>query len=151
MFEIVFVIILLGLLTSVIALLFIQSKRGYHYVNKNRPIHQFPDYTQLDYKTVVHVNPDNTIPELKTFVPVEDRIVPSHASYSNKLNDMIGTLNAELAPGALGAPEVVIPSDWYMSRPLPVDYDGPMWPSGSIETDFIFPGSDPERPLHRYL
>jgi hypothetical protein len=79
------------------------------------------------------------------FVPVEDVIVPTHASYSNKLNDSIGTRNAQLV--VPGAGEVVVPSDWFMSRELPTEYDGPYWPSGSIQYDFLFPGSDPKRLL----
>jgi len=80
-----------------------------------------------------------------SFVPVEDHVVPTHASYSNKLNDSIGTLNADLVgPGGY---EVVIPSDWYMSRTLPTEFDGAYWPSGSIQPDFLYPGSNPKQPL----
>lgn len=46
-----------------------------------------------------------------------------------------------------GVREVVVASDWYMSRTLPTEFDGPYWPRGSIEYDFIYPGSDPKRPL----
>jgi len=74
------------------------------------------------------------------FVPVEDHIVPSHASYSNKFNDQIGTLNAEVI--GYGTKEVVIPSDWYMSREPPTEFDGPYWPSGRIQPEF--PAAQPD-------
>jgi len=74
------------------------------------------------------------------FVPVEDRIVPSHASYSNKFNDQIGTLNAEVI--SYGTQEIVIPSDWYMSREPPTEFDGPYWPSGRIQPEF--PAAQPD-------
>jgi hypothetical protein len=79
------------------------------------------------------------------FVPVEDARVPTHASQSNKWNNKIGNHDS----GVVGPAhyEVVVPSDWYMSRTLPTEFDGPYWPSGSIAPDFIFPGSDPARPL----
>jgi hypothetical protein len=79
------------------------------------------------------------------FVPVEARVVPTHASYSNKFNDMIGNMNSGLVGPA--EPEVVVPSDWFRSRYLPTEFDGPYWPKGSIEPDYIYPGSDPKRPL----
>jgi hypothetical protein len=63
------------------------------------------------------------------------------------MNDSIGTLNASLVVD--GVPEVVIPSDWYMSSHLPTDYDGNYWPSGSIQHEFLFPGSDHNRPLRK--
>jgi hypothetical protein len=84
-------------------------------------------------------------PYTSNFVPVEDVIVPTQASSSNRLNNAIGTRNASLV--VPGAGEVVIPSDWTMSRTLPTEYDGTYWPSGSIQPDFIYPGSDPKRPL----
>jgi len=109
----------------------------------------------LIYKTTGYVRPryglfsfvSNQTKEsfASSFVPVEDTIVPTHASYSNRLNDAIGTRNAELV--VPGAGEVVVPSDWFMSRELPTEYDGPYWPSGSIQPDFLFPGSDPKRLL----
>jgi hypothetical protein len=79
------------------------------------------------------------------FVPVEHVRVPTHASQSNKFNNTIGNHDS----GVVGPAhyEVVVPSDWYMSRTLPTEFDGPYWPSGSIAPDFIFPGSDPKRPL----
>jgi len=80
-----------------------------------------------------------------SFVPVEDRIVPTHASYSNKMNDMVGNMNAELVTPGFG--EVVVPSDWYMKRELPTEYDGAYWPPGGISHDFLYPGSDPTKPL----
>ena len=74
------------------------------------------------------------------FVPVEDRIVPSHASYSNKFNDQIGTLNADVV--GYGTQEVVIPSDWYMKVTPPTEFDGPYWPSGRIQPEF--PAAQPD-------
>ena len=82
-----------------------------------------------------------------SFVASEAEIVPSHASYSNKFNDVIGNATSGIAPGSYGVAEVVIPSDWYMFRTPPTEFDGPYWPRGSIEPDFIYPGSDPKRPL----
>jgi hypothetical protein len=79
------------------------------------------------------------------FVPSEARIVPTHANYSNKFNDVIGNANSGII--GPGVREVVIPSDWYMSRTLPTEFDGHYWPRGTIDYDFIYPGSDPKRPL----
>lgn len=81
-----------------------------------------------------------------SFVPVEAERVPSKASYSNKFNDVIGNENSGIF-GPAAPPEVFIPSDWYMSATLPTEFDGKYWPKGTIEYDFIYPGSDPERPL----
>lgn len=81
-----------------------------------------------------------------SFVASEAEIVPTHASYSNKFNDVIGNSTSGIAPGSYGVAEVVIPSDWYMFRTPPTEFDGPYWPRGSIEPDFIYPGSDPKRP-----
>lgn len=83
--------------------------------------------------------------EPPSFQPVEHRRVPTHASYSNKFNDVIGNYNSGLVGPA--EPEIVVPSDWYMSRTLPTEFDGPYWPNGGIQPDFIYPGSDPNRPL----
>jgi len=88
------------------------------------------------------------------FVPVEDRIVPSHASYSNKFNDQIGTLNAEVIGPASsdlgvqghGTQEVVIPSDWFMKATPPTEFDGPYWPSGRIQPEFPAAQPDSVRP-----
>lgn len=80
-----------------------------------------------------------------SFVPMEDRVVPSHASYTNKFNDVIGNETSGII--GKGVAEVVVPSDWYMSRTLPTEFDGPYWPNGGIQPDFIYPGSDPKRPL----
>ena len=90
----------------------------------------------------------NNVQEAFDFVPVEDKRVPTHASYSNKFNDVIGNY----ASGLMGPaePEVVVPSDWYMSRTLPTEFDGPYWPNGGIQPDFIYPGSEPARPLRPY-
>lgn len=86
-----------------------------------------------------------TLPTNGDFVPVQDRIVPTQPYYSNKFNDVIGNQDSEwVAPAQ---PEVVVPSDWYMKRTLPTEFDGAYWPRGTILPDFIFPGSDPKRPL----
>lgn len=85
------------------------------------------------------------ITEYPSFVPMEARIVPSQARYSNKFNDMIGNMNSGLV--GPGYPEIVVPSDWFRSSYLPTEFDGPYWPKGTIEPDYIFPGSDPKRPL----
>lgn len=79
------------------------------------------------------------------FVPMEHVRVPTHASQTNKWNNKIGNHDS----GIVGPAQykVVVPSDWFMSRTLPTEFDGPYWPSGSIQPDFIFPGSDPNRPL----
>lgn len=78
-----------------------------------------------------------------TFVPVEDHIVPTHASQTNKFNNMIGNVNSSqgVGPGVL---EVVIPSDFYQFTSRPGEYD---WPSGSIEPDYIYNGDR----IHRRL
>ena len=83
--------------------------------------------------------------EPPSFVPMEARVVPTHASYSNKFNDVIGNETSGII--GEGVREVVVPSDWYMSRTLPTEFDGPYWPNGGIQPDFIYPGSDPNRPL----
>jgi len=88
---------------------------------------------------------DYSLIEPQSFVASEARVVPSKASYSNKFNDVIGNFDSGLAPGAIGVPEIVIPSDWYMFRTPPTEFDGPYWPSGSIKPDFIYPGGN--RPL----
>ena len=68
------------------------------------------------------------------FVPVEDHIVPTHASHTNKMNNMLGNVNSSqgVDPGLL---EVVIPSDFYQFSSRPGEY---YWPSGSILPDYIF-------------
>ncbi len=80
-----------------------------------------------------------------SFVPVEAEVVPTHAYYSNKFNDVIGNYNSGLMKPVKA--EIVVPSDWYMSSTLPTEFDGPYWPNGRIQPDFIYPGSDPKRPL----
>jgi len=72
-----------------------------------------------------------------TFVPIEAHIVPTHASQTNKMNNMIGNVNSSqgVGPGML---EVVIPSDYYSPKRLPSEYSGPYWPSGSILPDYIY-------------
>jgi hypothetical protein len=71
-----------------------------------------------------------------SFVPIEDHIVPTHASSTNKFNNMIGNVNSSqgVGPGLL---EVVIPSDFYDPELLPAEYK-PYWPSGSISPDYIY-------------
>ena len=83
--------------------------------------------------------------EPPSFVPMEAKVVPTHASYTNKFNDVIGNETSGII--GQGVAEVVVPSDWYMSRTLPTEFDGPYWPNGGIQPDFIYPGSDPKRPL----
>jgi hypothetical protein len=83
--------------------------------------------------------------EVMDFGPMEARVVPTHASTSNKFNNTIGNANSGII--GPGVREVVVASDWYMSRTLPTEFDGPYWPHGSIDYDFIYPGSDPKRPL----
>jgi len=61
------------------------------------------------------------------------------------MNDMIGNMNAEVVSPGFG--EIVVPSDWYMKRELPTEYDGAYWPPGGITPDFLYPGSDPNQPL----
>ena len=79
------------------------------------------------------------------FVPVEDIRYPTSGYPSKKNNSKVGIHDWGIVGPA--EYEVVVPSDWYMSRTLPTEFDGPYWPSGSIQPDFIFPGSDPKRPL----
>jgi len=76
-----------------------------------------------------------------SFVPVEDNIVPSHASHTNKMNNKLGNVNSSqgIGPGLL---EVVIPSDFYQFSSRPGEYD---WPSGSIMPDYIFNGDGVHR------
>lgn len=80
-----------------------------------------------------------------TFVPVEDAVVPTHASQTNKFNNNIGGKSAAVVGPAL--PEVVVHSDWYYNPYLPTEFDGPYWPRGTVQYDYIYPGSDPKRPL----
>jgi len=72
-----------------------------------------------------------------SFVPVEDHIVPTHASQSNKMNNMIGNANSSqgVGPGLL---EVVVPSDYYRKNKMPTEQTTRYWPSGSILPDYIF-------------
>jgi hypothetical protein len=102
-------------------------------------------YLQQHRRPIVRKKEVEVIQPL-SFVPMEDRIVPTHANYSNKFNDVIGNETSGII--GKGVAEIVIPSDWYMSRTLPTEFDGPYWPNGmNIEPDFIYPGSDPKRPL----
>jgi hypothetical protein len=88
----------------------------------------------------------NPLLQQPSFVPVEAERVPSQAHYSNKFNDVIGNETSGIF-GPIADPEIYIPSDWYMSAFPPTEFDGKYWPKGTIEYDFIYPGSDPERPL----
>ena len=67
-------------------------------------------------------------------VPIEAHIVPTHASQTNKMNNMLGNVNSSqgVGPGLL---EVVVPSDFYWSTKPPQKY---RWPSGSILPDYIY-------------
>ena len=78
---------------------------------------------------------------------MEDRIVPTHASYSNRMNDVIGNINSGEVNDC--QKEVVVASDWYMNNYLPTEYDGNYWPTGSIAPTFLYPGADPKRPLRK--
>lgn len=82
-----------------------------------------------------------------SFVPMEDRIVPTHASYSNRMNDVIGNINSGEVNDC--QKEVVVASDWYMNHFLPTEFDGNYWPTGSVAPTFLYPGADPERPLRK--
>ena len=82
-----------------------------------------------------------------SFVPSEDRIVPTHASYSNKFNDIIGNINS--GPVNDCQHEIVVASDWYRNHYLPTEFDGNYWPTGSVEPTYLYPGADPKRPLRR--
>jgi hypothetical protein len=75
-----------------------------------------------------------TIPS--DFVPVEDTIVPTAASHTNKMNDKLGNVNSSQGYGP-GILEVAIPSDFYQFSSRPGEY---YWPSGSILPDYIFNG-----------
>jgi hypothetical protein len=105
--------------------------------NLNDAICYNPDDIKMS-PAQVSIQPDET---KGPFVPSEDRIVPTHASYSNKFNDVIGNEMSGIV--GEGVREVNIPSDWYMSRELPSYFDGEYWPRGSILPDFIYKGSDP--------
>jgi hypothetical protein len=102
-------------------------------------------YLQQHRRTIIRAEVKKPKLQPLSFVPMEDRIVPTHANYSNKFNDVIGNETSGII--GKGVAEIVIPSDWYMSRTLPTEFDGPYWPNGEIEPDFIYPGSDPKRPL----
>jgi hypothetical protein len=81
------------------------------------------------------------------FVPVEDHIVPTHASHTNKFNNELGAKTTAVVGPAFF--EVVYPSDFYSSTHPPSMFEGPYWPKGSIEPDYIYPGSHPDRPLRK--
>ena len=82
---------------------------------------------------IVYQSPEKYVID-ESPVPVEDHIVPTHASHTNKMNDMIGNVNSSegVGPGLL---EVVVPSDFYWSTKHPQKY---RWPSGSILPDYIY-------------
>lgn len=71
------------------------------------------------------------------FVPVEDIIVPTSASQTNKMNNKLGNVNSSQGYGP-GILEVVIPSDYYQFSSRPGEY---YWPSGSILPDYIYNNS----------
>ncbi len=77
-------------------------------------------------------------------VPLEAARLPSPRY---KFQGSIANSLSGLAPGATPLYEVIIPSDWYRSAYLPTEFDGPMWPNGGIAPDYLYPGSDPNRPL----
>lgn len=97
--------------------------------------------SQLTNKTVKEVEKRGPT----DFVPVEDIRYPTNGYPNKKNNSKVGIHDWEVIGPA--EYEVGVPSDWYMSSTLPTEFDGPYWPSGSIQPDFIFPGSDPKRPL----
>lgn len=74
-----------------------------------------------------------------SFVPMLDRVVPSHASYTNKFNDVIGNESSQWVSPE-NVPEVAVASDWFHWPYLPTEFEGPYWPSGSIAPDYIYPG-----------
>ena len=74
-----------------------------------------------------------------SFVPMLDTVVPSHASYTNKFNDVIGNHNSAWVSSE-SIPEVAVASDWFQWPYLPTEFHGPYWPSGSIAPDYIYPG-----------
>lgn len=74
-----------------------------------------------------------------SFVPMLDTVVPSHASYTNKFNDIIGNQDSQWVSPE-NVPEVAVASDWFHWPYLPTEFDGPYWPSGSIAPDYIYPG-----------
>lgn len=73
---------------------------------------------------------------IQPFVPVEDNVVPTHASHTNKMNNMIGNVNSSQGVGK-GLLEVVVPSDYYQYPLVPTDTEK-RWPSGSILPDYIY-------------
>jgi hypothetical protein len=74
-----------------------------------------------------------------SFVPMLDTVVPSHASYTNKFNDIIGNQDSQwVSPENVA--EVAVASDWFHWPYLPTEFHGPYWPSGSIAPDYIYPG-----------
>jgi hypothetical protein len=78
------------------------------------------------------------LPKMRNdFVPVEDIIVPTSASQTNKMNNKLGNVNSSQGYGP-GIHEVVIPSDYYQFSSRPGEY---YWPSGSILPDYIYNGS----------
>lgn len=72
------------------------------------------------------------------FLSLREGFVPSEATVA--YTDTAGIVGR-------GVQEVVVPSDWYTANILPTEYDGYYWPRGAIEPDYIYPGSDPKRPL----
>ena len=123
-------------------LLSIQEKK-----NVYRPVKKTVRFNNTVEIAVVKETPDEQPRFMNDFVPGEDHIVPTHASHTNKFNNELGAkTTAAFGPALL---EVVYPSDFYMSTHPPSMFDGPYWPKGSNEPDYIYPGSDPARPLRQ--
>jgi hypothetical protein len=89
-------------------------------------------------KNYISHPPNEIRPMPRTFVPMEDNVVPTHASQTNKLNNWIGNGTSGIV-GDAGV-ELVVPSDFYHSPYLPTDFAGPYWPSGTISPEYIYPG-----------
>jgi hypothetical protein len=140
------------MVTTIMAILSIVFMLGIAYLlsiqeNKNvqRPVKKRVRFNNTVEFAVVKETPDAHPRFMNDFVPVEDHIVPTHASHTNKFNNELGAkTTAAYGPALL---EVVYPSDFYTSTYPPSMFDGPYWPKGSIEPDYIYPGSDPARPL----
>ena len=123
-------------------LLSIQETKNIH-----RPVKKTVRFKDTVELAVVKETPDKHPRFMTDFVPVEDHIVPTHASHTNKFNNELGAkTTAAVGPAFF---EVVYPSDFYSSTHPPSMFEGPYWPKGSIEPDYIYPGSDPARPLRK--
>lgn len=76
-------------------------------------------------------------PQIQTFVPSEDVIVPTRSSGPGRTS-RYGSKFYPTAPNATPVSEVVIPSDFYQGNQMPTDLDGPYWPST------VLPGNVPD-------